>query len=221
MLVTRCADTLVMLPVAASCAVWLWYERAWHMAWRWIMLFGLGLVLVVASKIAFIGWGVGIQAIDFTGFSGHAMRAAAVLPVLFYLVTQTITVKIRRLLLLLSLLLGGVLAYSRLVLQVHSLAEVVSGYLLGSLVALEFIRRAQPVLPAASVLFGSGRDRYIHQCVLLGLILIGLIPASLHGPAPTEHWLQKISLALSGHSQPFTRAMWQAAPKAVPTAVSR
>ena len=35
-----------------------------------------------ASKVAFIGWGLGLSALDFTGISGHAMIASAVYPLL-------------------------------------------------------------------------------------------------------------------------------------------
>src|SRR5438445_2386701 len=88
MTITKLADTTVMVPVAAACAAWLVCGRAWRMALWWCLLFTMGLALVAATKIAFVGWGIGIRSLDFTGFSGHAMRASAVMPVLFYLLLQ-------------------------------------------------------------------------------------------------------------------------------------
>ena len=198
MIVTRCADTLVLLPIAAVCLAWFLCGRAWRMALWWCALFGLGLMLVVASKVAFIGWGIGIQALDFTGFSGHAMRATAVLPVVFYLAAERATPQIRCTALLLGLMLGGMVGYSRLVLLVHSVSEVLAGCVLGGVVALGFIWQAHPL---------SQPVRY-RGLIVLVLASLVLTPVLLTEPAPTEHWLQKISLALSGHPQPFTRAMW-------------
>jgi hypothetical protein len=40
-------------------------------AWRWALLFGITGAIVCASKLAFMGWGMGIRELDFTGFSGH------------------------------------------------------------------------------------------------------------------------------------------------------
>ena len=80
---TSYGDTMVMIPAAFIILVWLTVGRAWRMAIWWCLLLIAGLVLVAATKIAFVGWGVGIRSIDFTGISGHAMRATAVLPVIF------------------------------------------------------------------------------------------------------------------------------------------
>ncbi|MDP9108232.1 MAG: membrane-associated phospholipid phosphatase, partial [Pseudomonadota bacterium] len=79
---------IVTGPAALAILAWLLAGRLWRLAATWIMLFGVGMLLVVASKIAFIGWGIGSQSLDFTGLSGHAMRACAVMPVLAYLIAQ-------------------------------------------------------------------------------------------------------------------------------------
>ncbi|MEB0165436.1 phosphatase PAP2 family protein, partial [Glaciimonas sp. CA11.2] len=125
MSITRLADTTVMLPLAAACTVWLACGRAWRMAFWWCLLFALGLTLVAATKIAFIGWGIGIQALDFTGFSGHAMRTTAVMPVLFYLLLQKSSPTVRTLGVVLGIALGVLIGISRLAVQVHSVSEVV------------------------------------------------------------------------------------------------
>ena len=84
--ITRFGGIVVTAPAAAAITAWLMMGRAWRLAAWWCVLFIGGMALVVATKIAFIGWGLGIQALDYTGISGHAMRATAVYPVLFYLV---------------------------------------------------------------------------------------------------------------------------------------
>ncbi|MFC6518687.1 hypothetical protein ACFQAT_01865 [Undibacterium arcticum] len=83
MKITSVGGITVMAPAAIAITVWLVVERSWRVALWWCLLFAAGMGLVVATKIAFIGWGIGIRSLDFTGFSGHSMRATAVIPVLF------------------------------------------------------------------------------------------------------------------------------------------
>ncbi|MEB0010062.1 phosphatase PAP2 family protein [Glaciimonas sp. Gout2] len=193
MSITRLADTTVMLPLAAACTVWLACGRAWRMAFWWCLLFALGLTLVAATKIAFIGWGIGIQALDFTGFSGHAMRTTAVMPVLFYLLLQKSSPTVRTLGVLLGIALGVLIGISRLAVQVHSVSEVVSGCILGAFVSVGFIW------------ISSTLPKPILHRWLIALSLIVLIPAPMAKPAPTDRWLNAISLSISGHEKPFER----------------
>src|SRR5436309_8127839 len=81
-------DIGVMIPAAAAIMAYLVIGRVWRMAWRWCLLFTLGISLVVISKIAFLGWGCGIRALDFKALSGHATSATAVIPVTLYLLLQ-------------------------------------------------------------------------------------------------------------------------------------
>src|SRR5690606_18067772 len=117
-----------------------------RLALWWSVLFGGGLALVVATKMAFIGWGLGISSLDFTGFSGHAMRSAAVMPVLFYLLLQRAPRAARAVAALLGLAFATLIGISRLVLQVHSTSEVVTGWLLGAGVAFAFLMVANNTL---------------------------------------------------------------------------
>jgi hypothetical protein len=54
----------------------------------WSALFVVSLPVAAAMKIAFIGWVAGMHYVDFTGLSGHAARATAVLPILLFLTMQ-------------------------------------------------------------------------------------------------------------------------------------
>ncbi|MGE6331755.1 hypothetical protein [Stenotrophomonas sp. NPDC077659] len=49
--------------------------------WRALMAIALTAALTLASKLAYMGWEVGIASIDFTGFSGHAAMSSAIYPV--------------------------------------------------------------------------------------------------------------------------------------------
>src|SRR5215217_2554483 len=72
-------------PLCIAVAVWLLAGRTWRLSLSWCMLFGIGLLLVAITKIAYYGWGIGIPQWKFAGLSGHAMRACAVYPVVLYL----------------------------------------------------------------------------------------------------------------------------------------
>ena len=64
--------------LAIGVTAWLGGARCWRLALVWCGVFGGALFVAAASQMAFIGWGIGIRSLSFTGFSGHATRAAAV-----------------------------------------------------------------------------------------------------------------------------------------------
>jgi hypothetical protein len=82
---TNLGDLAVMLPLAATIAIWLAAQKQFASSLRWLLAFGSAGLLVAISKIAFIGWGIGSRDFDFTGISGHTMLATATLPVLLFL----------------------------------------------------------------------------------------------------------------------------------------
>lgn len=193
---TSFGDSVVTIPAAAAIVLWLLSGRAWRMALWWIVLFGAGMTLVVATKIAFIGWGVGITAIDFTGISGHAMRATAVLPVIGFLAFNGGRQRVRLAGFAVGLAIALLISVSRVMVDAHSVSEAVSGALLGTATSLFFMRiTATSVLP---VLNGW----------LVALSLAGLFWVSSAEPAPTQELMTDIALKLSGHDRPFTRADW-------------
>jgi membrane-associated phospholipid phosphatase len=190
---TKVADTIVLLPAAAICAAWL-LMRAPRLAAAWIGLLGAGLALVAASKIAFAAWGLGIREWNFIGFSGHAMRAAAIAPVLLYLLALPASRLVRTVALIAGFGFGILIAVSRVVLQVHSVSEVVSGCLLGMLVSLSFLW----------LLARSPRLKTAWHTLLPVLLPLLLLPGA--PPAPTERWIDAVATRLSGRQTPYTRA---------------
>ncbi len=84
LLLTRLGEAPILLP-AAMLALWALSRHAAgrRLALGWLGSLGSAVFLTTATKVAFIGWGLGWPAIDFTGISGHAMFAAAVYPLLF------------------------------------------------------------------------------------------------------------------------------------------
>lgn len=192
-LITFIGDSVITMPAAAAIVLWLISAGAWRMALSWCLLFGGALTIVLATKIAFIGWGIGIPGLDFTGISGHAMRACAVLPVIAYLLLQHARPPVRICGVLLGFAAALMIGLSRLVLHVHSASEVVTGIGLGTLVAIAFIRQSE------------GQPGLHLQRWVVGLTMLGLVPTTHAQPAPTHQWVTTVALYLSGHDRPFVR----------------
>ena len=191
--VTDLGDSAVMAPMALIVAAWLLASRSWRGAVWWLALFGLAALSVVCTKIAYLGWGIGLRSFDFTGISGHSMTAASTLTVAGYLTGA----RYSKFWPVVGVVFGGVLALliaiSRVILGFHSVAEVVIGCALGFSVAMASIgiMRANPRVVAAPSVF-----------VLMLLTLV----ITVHGRrAPTEPLITKIALYLSGRSTPFVR----------------
>lgn len=200
---TRLGEIQLLLPLALLSALWLWRQSRAHqvpahalLARRWIFYFGLAIALTGASKLAFFGWGLGVAAWDFTGISGHAMAAAAVLPVLSGLALLGRARALRGLGIGLGFCLAALLAYSRLKVGAHSPAESLAGFMLGGLVGLLSLCLL-PELPSG------------HAPTTLGLplgLLAVLLLVPLGAPKSRTHdWVIQLSLQLSGRSQPFVR----------------
>ncbi|MES2264910.1 MAG: phosphatase PAP2 family protein [Pseudomonadota bacterium] len=187
-------------PVGVAIAVWLLAGKSWRLTLSWCLLFGAGMALVVLTKVAFIGWGVGIAAVEFGGFSGHAMRAAAVFPVACYLATRHASPQWRHAAVGAGVLLALLIGISRLPVLAHSVSEVVTGGLLGLGVAAAFIWIAKT---ERHVVFGR---------VLAALCIPVLLIAPHAEPIPTEQWMTELALFLSGRDKPFTRKQWKVQP---------
>ncbi|MGH8809545.1 MAG: phosphatase PAP2 family protein [Noviherbaspirillum sp.] len=196
--ITHFGDVSITSLIAFAIAAWLFVEDEKRLALWWSTLFAAGLGAVVATKIAFIGWGIGIHALDFTGFSGHAMRSAAVMPVLFYLILQRTAPIYRAGAVILGLAFGAMVGVSRLAVHAHSVSEVVAGWFLGALVGMLFIWSAHTTL-----------RKHVFKPLRIALSLLILLPAPYVYPAPTQEWLTEITLFLANHEQPFPRAWWK------------
>ncbi|WP_374359707.1 phosphatase PAP2 family protein [Pseudoduganella danionis] len=183
-------------PIGVAIAIWLIAGRSWHLTAAWCALFGAGMALVVATKVAFMGWGVGVEAVEFAGFSGHAMRAAAVFPVALFLLVRTRALPWRVAATAAGVALAVLIAISRVYVEAHSVSESVTGCILGLLVAVSFIWYA-------SVQQHMAMSRWL----LLMCLPIVLIAPRVE-PVPAEQWIAQLAMHLSGRDQTYTRAIW-------------
>ena len=184
--------------LAAAIAGWLAAARCWRLALAWCLLFGAALLLAACSQMAFLGWGVGIRAVEFTGFSGHATRAAAVFPVALFLLLEREDGRIRNLGVGAGVVLTVAVALARVKVGAHSASEALAGCMLGLLVAGLFLARARAA------------RRFSPQPLLLGLLAATiLLPRA--DPLNSHQWLTAAALKLSGRDRVYLRRDWQPA----------
>lgn len=168
-------DSRALLPMAfVLIGAGLWRRQSW--ASRWCFGLVLTVLTTLASKIAFLGWGLGIACLDFTGFSGHAAMSAAVWPVACYLAISSRRTGYWGA--AVGLLLAAFIAYSRLPLNAHSWSEITGGWLIGAVTSISTVMASSRssfqvngwMLPLALVagmaLFLALPDVHIHEIVV-------------------------------------------------------
>lgn len=193
--VTWFGDSGFLLPVALWISVWLGVRDATRpSAWRWALLFGLGCCVIAVSKIAFLGWGIGIALINFTGFSGHTALSASVWPVACWLAASQQVHRVRVAAASFGLMFAVFIGASRLALYAHSKSEVAAGFALGIAVSGAFL---------------LWQHRLPHPRLSWMLVVLSLVTplAFLHPgtAAPTQGALEVIAMRLAGTDRTYTR----------------
>jgi membrane-associated phospholipid phosphatase len=188
---TNLGDSALMGPIALCVGVWLCLSRAPKGAGAWLGFCGAAAIIVVCTKVAYIGWGIGIREIDFTGISGHAMISAATLAITGYFVGAGFGGMAAGIGGAFGFLVGVLVGASRVILGVHSLSEVVLGCALGGLVAV------------ASAILIETPPRDARRSVVLASTVVALVIVLHGGRMPSEPLITKVSLYLSGRSAPF------------------
>ncbi|MBE7941221.1 MULTISPECIES: phosphatase PAP2 family protein [Ramlibacter] len=192
---TRLGEAQLALPLAlAAAALQARAPESRSQALRWMGWLGAAVLLTTATKVAFIGWGLGSAALDFTGISGHTMFATAVYPPLAAALAASPSGRARRWATAAGLLLAVLVGLSRYRLGAHSASEVVAGWLTGGVVTAAVLGRG-PVphaRPGKAWLAGTA-------------LWLALLPGA--APAMDTHALvTRLALRMSGHATPFTRS---------------
>jgi membrane-associated phospholipid phosphatase len=193
-MISGIGDSAAMLPASAGLMLWLVINGMRRDAFLLFAVLGAGAAVVLATKLAFLGWGLGIPALRFAGISGHSMLACSVVPIAAYFISRRATFGTRIAAALLGFALGLVIGISRVALSAHSWSEIVAGCGLGGLVALFYLRFAW--LPVRAIynwwpIIGAG-------AVVLVVSLAGL-------RAPSELLIVHMALRLSRHDEPYGR----------------
>ncbi|CAG2146472.1 phosphatase PAP2 family protein [Cupriavidus plantarum] len=195
-LVSFFGESAFLIPCAAFLYGWLRWRGAGDVARHWLLAFSVTAALVLISKLAFMGWGIGSARMNFTGFSGHAMMAASILPVLLYLMVPAGRPALGVLAALAGVLAALAVGLSRLMLQAHSVSEVASGLAIGFCVSLPFILRRGVPRGAVTMALVSAA---------LGTLLI--LPVG-RVAGVTHEWVQDLATFLSGRDRPYERGEW-------------
>ena len=205
--VTRLGEAQILLPAFLAGALWLAFARpagaygrlaqgnphahdhpARLSALRWVGAVVANTAVVTASKVAFLGWGIGSATLDFTGFSGHSMYATSILPVLAAIVAGRRGA-------IVGALAAVLITYSRVKLGAHSWSEAISGMALGA---------AAAGWTLADYLAHPGAVRAPWWLPLLLGTWLALLAVKAP-PSRTHGLVVALSLKLSGHHRPYTR----------------
>lgn len=184
-------DSRLLLPMAAILLVAGWHAGAvWHVRWAMaLMLVGL---IVLISKLAFLGWGIGVASLDFTGFSGHAAMSAVVWPMTAFIAGTTH--RAGNWTAMLGFALAAAVGYSRIPLNAHSWSEVISGALLGAV-------GSAWVLGAT-----SSATRRLHAGWAALALAIGCCAPVAFPQVRTHQLVVQMATALSGAAKAFDRS---------------
>lgn len=205
---TNFGDPYLTGPLAAFIFLWLGFIRAWRALITWAVCFSTGAAIVAATKVAYAGWGIEVQALHFTVVSGHTMLASAVYPTVCAIcATHTRRHSV------LNMFLGGlafalVIGISRKLFGFHTTAEVVTGMALGTLVATltcapMFKRQAGYVVEQVT---GSARTVALRRdltttyaAIALAIVVVchgRIAPVSTWIDMKAPHWQQTITTKL-------------------------
>jgi membrane-associated phospholipid phosphatase len=131
-------DAAVTLPVAIVCGAWLAFADR-RLALRWVAALALGMALVGSTKVLYAGWGVTLASFDFRVISGHTMLSTSIWAVTLALLLRGRSHRIAYGAIL-GLVVGALTGLARVFDLSHTMSESVSGWLVGLVVALFFLR---------------------------------------------------------------------------------
>jgi hypothetical protein len=183
-------DLGLTIPAAGAIAAWLLAARAWRAAAGWLLVFGLAIGVVAATKIAFIGWATGLPALQFKAVSGHATGFTAAFPTLCWLLAQRCSPRVRAAVALAALALAERVAAALVQAGEHTWTEAAAGWLIGAAVFVCALRLTADV-PAVPPLAATSA----------ALLAFG-VTAWVVEHAPLNHWMIAVALVLSGNSSP-------------------
>lgn len=196
--VTNFGDPYLTVPLAGAVVVWLASTRSWRALITWIACFSASAALVTASHFAYAAWGLEIPSLNLTAVSGHTMLASAVYPTMFALCASQARTRTAMLAYLFGLIIALAIGLSRLLMGVHTPAEVVSGWLLGTLAAGLTCSAALALRTRAGVISigrGARHDSTPFAAMALALIVIchgKILPVSawidVNAPRLTQQW---------------------------------
>ncbi len=186
-------DSRALLPLAVILALFL-PATFRPLLWRWAAAIAVVASVTLASKIAFMGWGLGVKSWDFTGISGHAAMSSTLYPVVCWLLAsgrsrQPWAWAIA------GAVLALAIAWSRVPLGAHSLSEIIIGLGLGMTASACVLRGIR--VPASAV---AARIHAALLAIVAG-VTVPILMADLH----THDMVKATAKALSGRERALER----------------
>lgn len=191
-------DTMLLLPCAVIIvALLLWKAETRRTSLQWLLLIGAAGAVVIVSKLAFLGWGIGSRAYDFTGFSGHSALSASIWPVLIWILASRASRRFRLAAVACGYLLALAIGVSRVILHAHSVSEVIAGLALGFAISTSFLLMQ----------YSRGtRIRHLSAGQLTAVLLLPLLLVMQGKKAPTQDLLERIALTIAPIHHVYTRS---------------
>ena len=191
-LITHLGTATLILPVAAVHGLALLQDQK-RALMRWMIALLAVILVTLLTKLVFLGWGLGIESINFTGVSGHTVLASAFFPFIFYLYAHALTPRMRSSAVAAGVFIAVAVGVSRLEVGAHSLSEVVAGWLLGFSASAAGIVAIQP---------GPVRLKWVRYSLCLFLLIFD---GATVGQLQVHNWEIKLALWMSGHTAAITR----------------
>jgi hypothetical protein len=179
-------DLRFTVALAGAVTAWLLVGRAYRLAAYWFLAAGSAFMIVAASKIIYLGWGVQFTLIEFKAASDHASGAAAVLPVVLYLVADCHGRIKGYIALFGGWLLSIAVACALVMNDEHSASEAFAGWSAGALASTcSWIKMRAAVIPASTRGVGAALATTILITISMQVVPVGW-------------WMIKTTLLLSG-----------------------
>lgn len=186
--ITALGDSAVVLPCAVLIGLWLLIlPRTRYLAWRWTMIVLAVVLMVVASKLAFMCWLITLPRLDFTGLSGHTAMAVMIWPAFGALLGGCRNAFAQVAGLVLGSLLALIVGLSRIILHVHSISEVTFGALISGITTFAFLWSHRAVWCLSE------------KFAVAGLSLLLVMPLVYRYQVPSEILLARAAYYMSGH----------------------
>ncbi|MBP0596901.1 phosphatase PAP2 family protein [Herbaspirillum sp. LeCh32-8] len=194
--ITFLGDSAFTVPGACMVALWLGLNGWWRQMLRWLLAFGVAMMIVVITKLLFMGWNITPPLLyNFTGISGHTASATALYLTLAVLLTEGRSAQARGLALTLACALLLSVGLSRFMIKVHSASEVVTGLMVGAAAAWWFCRGLAP------------ERKSLRASLVLVAAAAFMLTGTAGQPAPTQALLKQIAQSLSGRDQVYSRTI--------------
>jgi len=186
-------DSRALLPLALILALFL-PATFRPLLWRWAAAIAVVASLTLASKIAFMGWGLGVKSLDFTGISGHAAMSSTLYPVVFWLLASGHN-RHPGAWAMAGAVLAMAIAWSRVPLRAHSLSEIIIGLGIGFAASLWVLRGLH--LP--------GKNPAVRAHAVLLAIAAAVAAPALLADLHTHDVVKATAKALSGRERALER----------------